>query len=103
MFLLACSFNFVIELVIIVPVRNQISKNCILNRDSLKSYSGVKQMAVREWMNRQQRVLAAVKLEPYDRVPVAPLLDFTFAVRHKDLTIAQGFADYPGIGWPAID
>jgi len=59
-------------------------------------------MAIREWMNRQQRVLAAVKLEPYDRVPVAPLLDFTFAVRHKDLTIAQGFADYPGIGWPAI-
>ena len=59
-------------------------------------------MAVREWITPQQRVLAAIKLEPYDRVPVAPLLDFTFAVRHKDLTIAQGFANYTGIGWPAI-
>ena len=101
-FILRCTYDSAIKPGTGILVRNKISKNCILNRDSLKSYSGVRQMAVREWMNRQQRVLAAIKLEPYDRVPVAPLLDFTFAVRHKELTIAQGFADYPGVGWPAI-
>lgn len=59
-------------------------------------------MPVREWMNPQQRVLAAVKLEPYDRVPVAPLLDFSFPTRYKGFTLAQGLEDYPGVGWPAI-
>ncbi|MDD5287714.1 MAG: uroporphyrinogen decarboxylase family protein [Dehalococcoidales bacterium] len=59
-------------------------------------------MPVREWMTPQQRVLAAVKLEPYDRVPVVPLLDFSFPVKHKGLSLAQGIADYSGLGWPAI-
>jgi len=57
---------------------------------------------VEETMTANERVWAAVKLEPYDRVPSAPLLDLMFPVKHKGLTLAQGFADYRGVGWPAM-
>ena len=57
---------------------------------------------VRETMTPKDRIWAAVKLEPYDRVPAAPLLDILFPIRHKGLTLADGFADYRGTGWPAM-
>jgi hypothetical protein len=56
----------------------------------------------RRTMTPFERIWAAVKLEPYDHVPAAPLLDLMFPVVHKGLTLAQGFSDYRGIGWPAI-
>ncbi len=57
---------------------------------------------VKETMTPRERIWAAVKLEPYDRVPVAPLLDVMFPARHKGLTLAEAFADYRGTGWPAM-
>lgn len=57
---------------------------------------------IKETMTPKERVWAAVKLEPYDRVPAAPLIDLTFPVRHKGMTLAEGFADYQGKGWPAM-
>jgi hypothetical protein len=56
----------------------------------------------RKTMTPFERIWAAVKLEPYDHVPAAPLLDLMFPVVHKGLTLAQGFSDYRGIGWPAM-
>jgi uroporphyrinogen-III decarboxylase len=57
---------------------------------------------VKETMTPRERIWAAVKLEPYDRVPVAPLLDVMFPARHRSLTLAEAFADYRGKGWPAM-
>jgi uroporphyrinogen-III decarboxylase len=57
---------------------------------------------VMETMTPRERVWAAINLEPYDRVPAAPLIDLMFPVRHKGLTLAEGFADYRGTGWPAM-
>jgi uroporphyrinogen-III decarboxylase len=57
---------------------------------------------VKETMTPRERVWAAVKLEPYDRVPAAPLLDVMFPARHHGLTLAEAFADYRGVGWPAM-
>ncbi len=57
---------------------------------------------VKETMTPRERVWAAVNLEPYDRVPAAPLLDLMFPVHHKGMTLAEGFADYRGKGWPAM-
>ncbi|HUV45075.1 MAG TPA: uroporphyrinogen decarboxylase family protein [Dehalococcoidales bacterium] len=57
---------------------------------------------VKETMTPRERIWAAVKLEPYDRVPVAPLLDVMFPARHKGLTLAEAFADYRGKGWSAM-
>ena len=57
---------------------------------------------VKETMTPRERVWAAVRLEPYDRVPAAPLIDLMFPVHHKGMTLAEGFADYRGKGWPAM-
>ncbi len=57
---------------------------------------------VTETMTPRERVWAAVNLEPYDRVPVVPLLDVMFPARHKGMTLAEAFADYRGRGWPAM-
>ena len=57
---------------------------------------------VKETMTPKQRMWAAVKLEPYDRVPVAPLLDVMFPARHRGMTLAQAFSDYKGKGWQAM-
>ena len=43
-------------------------------------------------MTSKQRVEAAIKLEPYDRVPVAPLMDVMFPSRHKGMTVAYGIS-----------
>jgi len=43
-------------------------------------------------MTSRERVEAAIKLEPYDRVPVAPLMDVMFASRHKGMTVAYGIS-----------
>jgi uroporphyrinogen-III decarboxylase len=53
-------------------------------------------------MTPRERIWAAVNLEPYDRVPAAPLIDVMFPARHKGLTLAEAFADYRGVGWPAM-
>jgi uroporphyrinogen-III decarboxylase len=57
---------------------------------------------VTETMTPRERVWAAVNLEPYDRVPVAPLLDVMFPARHAGLSLAEAFADYRGAGWQAM-
>ena len=57
---------------------------------------------LKETMTPKERVRAAINLEPYDRVPAAPLVDVMFPVRHKGMTLAEGFGDYKGRGWPAI-
>ncbi len=57
---------------------------------------------VKETMTPKERFWAAVKLEPYDRVPAAPLIDVMFPARHKGMTLAEAFADYKGRGWPAM-
>ena len=53
-------------------------------------------------MTPEERIWAAVKLEPYDRVPAAPLIDVMFPARWKGLTLAEAFGDYRGKGWPAM-
>ena len=57
---------------------------------------------VKETMSPKERVEAAIKLEPYDRVPVVPLIQFMFPVRHQGKTIADGYNDYWGTAWPAV-
>lgn len=47
---------------------------------------------IKETMTPKDRIEAAIKLEPYDRVPVAPLLNSQFPARHKGMTSAEGFA-----------
>jgi len=57
---------------------------------------------IKETMSPKERIWAAIKLEPYDRVPAAPLVDVMFPTRHKGMKLAEGFGDYKGRGWPAI-
>jgi uroporphyrinogen-III decarboxylase len=57
---------------------------------------------IKETMTPRERVWAAINLEPYDRVPAAPLIDLMFPVHHKGMTLAEGFADYKGKGWSAM-
>lgn len=57
---------------------------------------------VKETMTPKQRMWAALKLEPYDRVPAAPLLDVMFPARHKGMTLAEAFNDYKGQGWQSM-
>jgi len=54
-----------------------------------------------ETMAPKERVQAAIKLEPYDRVPVAPLMDVMFPSHHKGMTVAEGIA-HPKRGFQAI-
>jgi hypothetical protein len=46
---------------------------------------------VKETMTSTERVLAAINLEPYDRVPVAPLINNEFAFRHKGRPTADAY------------
>jgi uroporphyrinogen-III decarboxylase len=45
---------------------------------------------MKEKMTPTERMWAAIKLEPYDRVPVSPLIDVTFPTQHKGLTVSEG-------------
>jgi len=45
---------------------------------------------VKETMTPFERMEAAVKLEPLDRIPCAPLMDVYFPSRHKGWTTSQG-------------
>jgi uroporphyrinogen-III decarboxylase len=56
---------------------------------------------IKETMTPKERTMAAIKLEPYDRVPVAPLMDVMFPSRHKGMTVAEGIA-HPSKGFQAI-
>ncbi len=49
---------------------------------------------IRETMTPGERVEAAIKLEPYDRVPVAPLMDVMFPCRRKGMTVAYGISHW---------
>ncbi|MBM3118795.1 MAG: uroporphyrinogen-III decarboxylase [Chloroflexi bacterium] len=49
---------------------------------------------IQETMTPRERVEAAIKLEPYDRVPVAPLMDVMFPSRHKGMTVAHGLSHW---------
>jgi len=49
---------------------------------------------IKETMTSKERVEAAIKLEPYDRVPVAPLMDVMFPSRHKGMTVAYGISHW---------
>jgi len=57
---------------------------------------------VKETMTPKERMWAAVKLQSYDRVPAAPLLDVMFPAKHAGMTLAQAFADYKGKGWQSM-
>ncbi len=56
---------------------------------------------IEETMTPTERTRAAIKLEPFDRVPVAPLMDVMFPSRHKGMTVAEGIA-HPTRGFQAI-
>ena len=56
---------------------------------------------IKETMTPTQRTWAAIKLEPCDRIPVAPLMDVMFPSRHKGMTVAEGVS-HPGRGFQAI-
>ena len=46
---------------------------------------------IKETMTKEERILAAINLEPYDRVPVAPLLNFEYSFRHKGKAVADAY------------
>jgi uroporphyrinogen-III decarboxylase len=46
---------------------------------------------VKETMTPAERMEAAVKLKPLDRIPCAPLMDIFFPARHKGWTTAQAY------------
>ncbi len=48
----------------------------------------------KEAMTSRERVEAAIRLERYDRVPVAPLVDVMFPSRHKGMTVAYGISHW---------
>jgi hypothetical protein len=56
---------------------------------------------IKETMTPTERTWAAIKLEPCDRIPVAPLMDVMFPSRHKGMTVAEGIA-HPRRGFQAI-
>ena len=45
---------------------------------------------MKETMTASERMEAAVKLEPTDRIPCAPLMDIYFPSRHKGWTTSEG-------------
>ncbi len=57
---------------------------------------------IQKTMTSKERILAAINLEPYDRVPSAPLLDVMFPTKHAGMTLAQAFSDYRGRGWQSM-
>ncbi len=48
-------------------------------------------MTIKETMTPTERIMAAIHLEPYDRVPVAPHLSPEFPFRQKGLTAADAY------------
>jgi hypothetical protein len=46
---------------------------------------------IKETMTREERILAAINLEPYDRVPVSPLLSPSFPLRHRGKHTADAY------------
>ncbi len=48
-------------------------------------------MAIKETMTPTERIMAAINLEPYDRVPVAPHLNLEFPFVQKGLTTADAY------------
>ena len=60
-----------------------------------------REIVIKETMTPKQRVDAAIKLEPYDRVPVAPLMDVMFPSQHKGMTVAYGMSHWKD-GFQAI-
>jgi len=48
---------------------------------------------IKETMTREERIVAAINLEPVDRVPVAPLMDFFFSARQKGISGPDVVAD----------
>jgi len=46
---------------------------------------------IKETMTKEQRVLAAINLEPYDRVPVAPHINLEYAFRFKGRPAADAY------------
>jgi len=47
----------------------------------------------KETMTTKERMEAAVKLEPLDRIPCAPLMDIYFPVKYKGMKIAECYGD----------
>ena len=47
-----------------------------------------------ETMTPMQRIEAAVKLEPVDRIPCAPLMDIFFPAKYKGFTVAEAMRDW---------
>jgi len=47
-----------------------------------------------ETMTAMERVEAAVKLEPLDRIPCAPLMDVFFPAKYKGFSMAQAIKDW---------
>ena len=48
---------------------------------------------IAESMTPMQRMQAAVKLEPVDRIPCAPLMDVFFPARYKGFSVAEAMRD----------
>ncbi|MBU2550963.1 MAG: hypothetical protein KKB20_21310 [Proteobacteria bacterium] len=48
----------------------------------------------KETMSAMERMEAAVRLEPLDRIPGAPLMDVYFPARYKGFSIAEGIRDW---------
>ena len=48
---------------------------------------------IRETMTAAERMEAAIRLEPLDRIPCAPLMDVYFPTRYKGWTTAQGLSN----------
>jgi uroporphyrinogen-III decarboxylase len=46
---------------------------------------------VKETMTAEERVLAAIKLQPYDRVPVAPHINAEYPFRRKGRSLAEAY------------
>ena len=58
---------------------------------------------VKETMTSEERILAAINLEPYDRVPVAPLISPAFPLRHKGRHTADAYSrDLRAEGFQAV-
>jgi uroporphyrinogen-III decarboxylase len=47
-----------------------------------------------EMMTAMQRMQAAVKLEPVDRIPCAPLMDVFFPARYRGFSVAEAMRDW---------
>lgn len=49
---------------------------------------------LKETMTSKERIDAAIKLKPCDRVPSAPLMDVMFPSRYKGMTVAEGISNH---------